>query len=209
MSFRVETQGRPGRDVYWLHDDSSGASAAILPGYGFNLFDLRLPVAGQIRPIVSAAVDFAENPSHPARSGIPVLFPFPNRIRNARFRFNGRDFQLPANKGPHAIHGFAMEATWDVVEHQATSAEAFIVGRYQISRQSPDALSYWPGDAILEIRYGLAASCLSMKITIVNPTEHDLPYGFGIHPYFFLPFGPGTDARENARDPPRVEILGP
>ena len=99
----------------------SGASAAILPSYGFNLFDLRLPLAGQVRPVLVAAADFADHPGHPGGNGTPILFPFPNRIRDGRFSFQGRKFQLPATNGPNAIHGFAMEAAWDVVEHKAAA----------------------------------------------------------------------------------------
>jgi aldose 1-epimerase len=193
VSFRAETHDRGGNKVYTLHDDATGASAAILPSYGFNLFDLRLPSAGLVRPVLVAVDDFAEKPSHPARSGTPILFPFPNRIRDGRFTFQGRQFQLPATNGPNAIHGFAMEATWDVIEHKAAADEAFLVGRYQISKHSPDKRPLWPTDAVLQIRFSLAGRRLSMSITISNPTADDLPYGFGIHPYFRLPFWPGGD----------------
>jgi aldose 1-epimerase len=30
-----------------------------------------------------------------------------------------------------------------------------------------------------------------MTVTVSNPTAAELPYGFGIHPYFRLPFAPG------------------
>jgi len=193
MSFRVETEARGGRKVYSLHDDATGASARILPSFGFNMFDLRLPLAGQVRPVLVSAPDFADRPSHPAGNGTPILFPFPNRIRGGQFSFQGRTFHLPPTNGPNAIHGFAMEPAWDVVEHKAASDEAFLVGRYQISKQSPDARSLWPADAVLQVRYSLAGLRLSMSVTVSNPTGDDLPYGFGIHPYFRLPFPPGGD----------------
>jgi len=193
MPFRAETHDRGGNKVYTLHDDATGASASILPSYGFNLFDLRLPLAGEVRPVLVAADNFAEKPGHPAGNGTPILFPFPNRIRDGRFTFDGRQFQLPATNGPNAIHGFAMEASWDVVEHQASAHEAFLVGRYQISKHSPDKRALWPTDAVLQIRFALAGRRLSMSVTISNPTADDLPYGFGIHPYFRLPFSPGGD----------------
>jgi aldose 1-epimerase len=193
MSFRIATQDRGGNTIYSLHDDTTGSSAAILPSYGFNLFDLRLPLAGEVRPVLVAAADFSEHPSHPARSGTPILFPFPNRIRDATFTFEGRSFRLPATNGPNAIHGFAMGANWDVVEHKATSDQAFLVGRYQISKHSPDALPLWPADGVLQVRYSLAGRRLSMNVAVSNPTANDLPFGFGIHPYFRLPFGPGGD----------------
>jgi aldose 1-epimerase len=193
MAFRVETRAHGERTVYSLHDDATGASASILPSYGFNLFDLRLPLAGQVRPVLAAADDFADHPSHPARSGTPILFPFPNRIRDGRFTFEGRTYQLPANNGPNAIHGFAMDADWDVVEHGTTADGAFLTGRYQISKQSPASRPLWPADAVLQVRYSLAGRRLSMVVSASNPTADNLPCGFGIHPYFRLPFSPGGD----------------
>src|SRR5262249_37222731 len=158
------------RTVYSLHDDGTGASAAILPSYGFNMFDLRLPLGGQVRPVLVAAPDFPDQPSHPARNGTPILFPFPNRIRDGRFSFQGRTFQLPPTHGPNAIHGFALEAAWDVVEHKADSDHAYLVGRYQISKQSPQVRALWPTDAALAVRYSLAGFRLTMTVTVSNPT---------------------------------------
>ena len=193
MGFRVSTETRNGRTVHFLHDDTSGSSAAVLPSYGFNLFDLRLPVAGQVLRVITAAPDWADNPGHAGRNGIPVLFPYPNRVRDGKYRFNGKDYTLPVTLTPNAIHGFALDAAWDVVEHKATDTEATITGRYQISKNTPAMIDHWPADAVLEIRYGLAGRRLSMTITVTNPTDLDLPYGFGIHPYFRLPFKPGGD----------------
>ena len=45
----------------------------------------------------------------------------------------------------------------------------------------------WPGDS----RYALTSRRLTMTVTVSNPTAAELPYGFGIHPYFRLPFAPG------------------
>lgn len=196
MAFRVATKSHGGKTVYALHDDNTGASASVLPSYGFNLFDLRLPLASQVRPILVAADDFADHPSHPARSGTPILFPFPNRIRNGRYTFQGSTYQLHANNGPNAIHGFAMDADWDVVEHGATADSAFLTGRYQISKQSPGSRDFWPADAVLQVRYSLSGRRLSMDVTVSNPSADDLPWGFGIHPYFRLPFSPGGDPEQ-------------
>jgi aldose 1-epimerase len=193
MSFRIETSDHGGRTVYSLHDDATGAAASVLPAYGFNLFDLRLPLAGEPRPVLVSSPDFADHPAHPAGNGTPILFPFPNRIRDGRFVFEGRTYQLPATNGPNAIHGFAMTASWDVIEHKAGADRASIVGSYQISKHSPDSRSLWPADALLQVAYALAGRRLSMTVTVSNPGAANLPYGFGIHPYFRLPFAPGGD----------------
>jgi aldose 1-epimerase len=194
MGYRVGSRKQGGREILTLHDDGTGASAAVLPSYGFNLFDLRLPVAGEVRPILVSADDFAENPRGAAGNGTPILFPYPNRVRGGAFSFQGRTFRLPIKNGPNAIHGFAVDAPWEVVEHRAGDDAALVEGRYQISRNSPDRLADWPTDAVLQVRYALAGRRLSMTITVSNPTAADLPYGFGIHPYFRLPFAPGGSA---------------
>ncbi len=193
MAYRVNTESRGGGTIYTLHDDATGASAAVLPSYGFNLFSLKLPAGGAVREVLESAPDFAENPRDPARHGIPILFPYPNRIRGGRYHFGGKDFQVPVTKAPNSIHGFAMNVAWDVVEHKADANEAFVVGRFQIAKNAPQMSPFWPTDAVLQIRYGLSGRRLTMTITVTNPTALDLPYGFGIHPYFRLPLDPGGD----------------
>lgn len=193
MSMRVEQADHGGRTVSILRDEATGASAAIVPSYGFNLFDLRLPAAGEVRRVIVARDDFAARPDKPGRNGIPILFPFPNRVRDGRYSFEGKDYELFIEPGKgHAIHGFAIAAAWDVVDQGATPAGAYLVGRFQIGRHAPDRLASWPSDAILTVRYDLAGRRLSMTVTVENPTaDRDLPYGFGIHPYFRLPFAAG------------------
>jgi aldose 1-epimerase len=202
MGYRISTESRNGRTIYRLHDETSGATAAVLPSYGFNLFDLRLPVAGALRPVIDAATDWAENPRSAGRNGIPILFPYPNRVHGGRYRFGGKEFQLPIGLAPNAIHGFAIDAPWDVIEHKATETGAVVAGRYQISKQTPAMLANWPTDAVLQVRYELSGRRLTMTITVSNPTGRDLPYGFGIHPYFRLPFSPEGD-------PARTQVVVP
>ena len=191
MRYRVGTELVGRQSVLTLHDDQTGAIARVLPAYGFNLFDLKLSLAGQVRPVLVAADDFAEHPKQAAGSGIPILFPFPNRIRGGSYSFLGRTYHVPLNNGPNAIHGFAVDAPWEVVEHKADPDSAYIVGRYQISRCTSKLLASWPTDAVLEVRYALSGRRLTMTVSVSNPTAEKLPYGFGIHPYFRLPFAPG------------------
>lgn len=193
MTHRVSTAARGDHTVYTLHDDATGASASVLPAFGFNLFDLRLPVAGKVRPVLDATPDFADNPAKASHNGTPILFPYPNRVAHAGFTFKGTTYELPVNNGEHSIHGFAIDAPWDVDGVSTAGGEASITGRYQLSKNSPKLRPHWPTDAILKVRYGLSGRRLSMTVSVTNPTADDLPYGFGIHPYFLCPFTPGGD----------------
>jgi aldose 1-epimerase len=194
MAFLTTLERRAGgREVVSLHDDASGASASILPSFGFNLFDLRLPVKEKAEPILVASPTFADDPKGPARNGTPILFPFPNRIRDGQYRFGGASYDLPKTNGNNAIHGWAMSASWTLVAHGADADGAFAIGRYHLAEHSPEGRKLWPTDAVLEIRYSLAGRKLTMTATVSNPTDQDLPYGLGFHPYFRLPFAPGGD----------------
>lgn len=206
MRYRIDTEKRGGGLVHRLFDDQAGAQASVLPAYGFNLFDLRLPAAGQVRPVLDAAPDWPDRPREPGRHGTPILFPFPNRIRDARYTFGGKPYQLPANNGANAIHGFAIQAPWEVVEHEANDDGATILGRYQLSLQSPDQLALWPADAVLQVRYTLSGRRLTLEATVNNPTAHELPYGFGIHPYFHLPLSPDGDPQQTRIILPAREV---
>ncbi|WP_422930946.1 aldose 1-epimerase [Singulisphaera sp. PoT] len=193
MAYRVTTEDRGGGKVFTLHDEATGSSASILPSYGFNLFDLRLPVAGKVRPVLASAPDWADKPKGASGNGTPILFPYPNRVRGGSYEFEGKRYQLPVNSGTNAIHGFAVDAPWDVIDQKATDTEALVTGRYQISKDTPNQLANWPCDAILEVTYALSGRRLTMTIRVSNPTALELPYGFGIHPYFRLPFEANGD----------------
>lgn len=70
-----------------------------------------------------------------------------------------------------------------------------MAGRYRISKNTPKLASKWPTDAVLELKYTLHGRTLSLDATVTNPTDFELPYGLGYHPYFFLPFGTGKDLK--------------
>ena len=193
MAFQVVEKPVGERKVFTLIDTTSGASASVLPAFGFNLFDLRLPVGKEVRPIIVADADFAQNPRDAGRNGTPILFPYPNRVRDGKFEFGGKSYQLPITLGPNAIHGFALDTPWDVQEKGTNDHEAFIVGRWNLAMNAPKMRGLWPTDATLHVRYALAGRKLSMTVTVSNPTDQPLPYGFGIHPYFRLPFEKGSD----------------
>ncbi len=191
---RIESVG--GKKLVSLVNETTGARVALLPEVGFNLFDLRLPAGGAVRSVVASQPEWPEDASHPTKNGIPILFPFPNRIAGASFEFEGKTYTLEPNKPPNAIHGFATEAPWDVVGMGADGHSAWVTGRFQISKNSPADLERWPSDAAIEVRYTLSGSSLRLDATISNPGTGPLPWGFGIHPYFHLPINPEGDPRE-------------
>lgn len=184
--------------VITIGDPASGASATILPELGFNCYSFRVPVAGREVETLWAEPEFG--PGHrPSRSGIPILFPFAGRIRNGRYRWQGRDYVISgaqANNG-NAIHGFVMTRPWRVTEQTANRATA----TFQASIDDRSLLDQWPADFRITVSYQVAGATLRADVVIENPDERPLPFGFGTHPYFRLPLGGSAAAECRVRVP--------
>src|SRR5215471_15686646 len=73
-----------------LNNAQTGTTARILAEAGFNLFQLRIPVGNQTVEVLDADPSFETTGASPSHSGIPLLFPFPNRIGGARYQWEGR-----------------------------------------------------------------------------------------------------------------------
>jgi aldose 1-epimerase len=104
------------------------------------------------------------------------LVPFSNRIRNGRFRFQGRDVALPLNHAPHphVLHGHGWQAPWQVVDASDTGARL---------RYRHDA-GAWPWPYRAEQSFTLEQSGLKIAISITNIGDDTMPAGIGLHPYF-------------------------
>jgi aldose 1-epimerase len=157
------------------------AVAEVLPAVGCNC--VRWQIGGRDLVYCPPLDELADRPT---RGGIPVLFPFPNRIRDGRFAWDGRQYQLPKNDSSkqNAIHGFTPRVPWRPVVHGTSATSAWIGAEFQISRDAPDCLNLWPADARLNLTIRLSASRLSFDAVINNPDTKRLPFGLGFHPYF-------------------------
>ncbi|TWT47825.1 aldose 1-epimerase [Botrimarina hoheduenensis] len=180
-----------------IQDPASGSSASLLPSLGFNCFSWRPALAlaeGPATPeMLWAEEEFAQGSGRPSRSGTPLLFPFPGRIRAGAFEFEGNRYQVEPSDGlGNAIHGFALRAAWRVVE-QTTEA---ITAEYQPSIDDPDAVGQWTGDYRLRATYRVVGTRLDLSVAATNLSDHPLPFGFGTHAYFRLPLAGATDDAE-------------
>ncbi|SUG35701.1 aldose-1-epimerase [Salmonella enterica subsp. arizonae] len=106
-----------------------------------------------------------------------VLIPWPNRVANGCYHYNGKDYQLAVNDpiSQAAIHGLLAWRDWQV-SYQSTS-EASLTIFLPPSYGYPFALSS-------EVIYRLdAASGLHVLIRSQNIGDESAPYGAGAHPY--------------------------
>lgn len=158
------------------------ATAQVYPAVGFNLVDWRVPVGDALVRVIHAEPDVLTGGSG-TRSGAPILFPFPNRIADACYDWDGEEYSLPvAHEGDRqAIHGFAAKRPWRMFEATGDNA---VTGEFQISRDAPDQRPNWPGDLILRLTYELGSQSLLVTAEVTNPDDRPVPFGLGYHPYF-------------------------
>lgn len=167
-----------------LVDNEMGSRARLLPEVGFNCFSLQVPVLGQLVEVLDAETGFEKGDKRGTRSGIPWLFPFPNRIERGRYTWDDVNYELPVSDAfGNAIHGFVMDRPWRVV----TADSRVAIAEFQLSVDAPDRRPLWPSDFLIEVRYTLRQACLRADIRIVNAGQQPLPWGLGTHPYFKTP----------------------
>jgi len=108
-------------------------------------------------------------------TGCFPLTPFSNRLRDGRCVFRGRQIALPRNtSGPHVEHGHGWQRPWRVDEVGTDRATLLLDHR-------ADA---WPFRYEMLQRFRLRPDKLEIELLARNNGDQDMPYGFGLHPYF-------------------------
>jgi aldose 1-epimerase len=182
-------------NVLELKSADSASTASISVDRGFNCFAFRADVDGRFIDVIDSQPGFQDGEGRESGNGIPLLFPFPNRIRAGRYSWAGRDYELPDNlvsydNTGNAIHGFCLDRPWRVV----ASGPDFAVGEFHLSRDAPDRRELWPADFVIRCRYEVAGSGLRSRFEITNPDTVALPWGLGTHAYFRLPLSADSRA---------------
>jgi aldose 1-epimerase len=111
-----------------------------------------------------------------------LLIPWPNRIADGRYEFDGRVEQLPLDEPErgNAIHGLVRWAAWDVVErHRDRVAIAHVL------HPRPG----YPFTLAVRVEYALAADGLTIRTEATNVGTEACPYGAGAHPYLAVADG--------------------
>ncbi len=115
-------------------------------------------------------------PDPGSRGASWLMLPYSNRIRDGRFVFEGREYQL-ANAKNHAIHGDVRTRPWKIVEQTPSS----LVLTFD-SADCPDFNWPWPIHATVGI--ALTGDRVEQRLRLENRGETTMPAGFGWHPYY-------------------------
>src|SRR6185295_6639940 len=103
--------------------------------------------------------------------GCYPMAPFAGRMRDGRFRFHGRSYQLPLTMPPNAIHGTVLDRPWSVTarsDHRVALATDL----------GPD----WPFEGRVVQSVGLVEG--GLEATLELRAAEPMPVVLGWHPWF-------------------------
>jgi aldose 1-epimerase len=127
----------------------------------------------------------ADEWSHSGRG--QVLAPWPNRLADGRFEFNGVQAQaaLDEPERRNAIHGLVRWMPWTLQTRHQNQLSL----RLQL-HPSPG----YPFSLLLEIDYHVGREGLTVTTRAQSLEEGEIPFGLGFHPYL----APGTETVDGA-----------
>lgn len=145
----------------------------LAPEAGGRLLRLEAREAGGAwRPLLLTPNDPRQVLREPTRWGAFPMVPWPNRIAEARFSFDGTTYQVPANSDANAIHGVGFDRPWRVEAADARFAAMSLTFDER-----------WPfgGGARHTVR--LLDGGVAMVLEVF-PGDRAFPAGAGWHPWF-------------------------
>jgi aldose 1-epimerase len=123
-------------------------------------------------------------PDEPISAGRgQTLMPWPNRVKDGKYTFNGKNQQLPITEVPknNSSHGLLRWVNWQLVERSAASITLAVESHPQPG---------YPHSFTASMIYALSANGLEVRMDATNSGPSALPFGMGSHPYFTT----GTDS---------------
>ncbi|MBO0934805.1 aldose 1-epimerase [Fibrella aquatilis] len=168
---------------YILANSATGEWATVLPAFGGILRQLVLR-QGEKRYKV---IDTASSPQALVADetyASALLYPFPSRVFQGVYRFEGEAYALPLNetRRSNALHGFVHGKPFRVVREEVTAAHAQLSVQYDY----PGDLVGYPFPFALTATYTLSEQGLALDFMAMNTGQSRCPAAFGWHPYFTL-----------------------
>jgi aldose 1-epimerase len=178
--YRIVHEDFDGLDKVKLMNPFSGEYLSIIPFYGGNLQALALKKNKILHELILGdhnLKDLSGTPSNAYRGA--KLSPFPNRIKEGSYVFDGIVYHLPCNDVPNALHGLLWNASFEIKEERIDQDAAVLVLEKKYNKE----VEGFPFCYTLEIEYRLGDEGFSCKTTIVNTSTGTIPIGDGWHPY--------------------------
>lgn len=169
-----------------LRNTHTGEYFGCIPAYGCTLNALVLKQKGKMHHLLdgSPSFDALLNEGTNAWKG-QILFPFPNRLKNGRYLFEGKMYQFDCNDTdgrPNALHGIAQKVCFEVVNKIESNDKAQLETAWTTDETHPA----YPFKVQLKVIFTFDANGLNIHTRVTNVGTKNAPFGLGWHPYFSL-----------------------
>lgn len=111
-----------------------------------------------------------------------ILFPFANRIKDGRYKFEDNTYQFDINetKLNNSLHGLVYNKTFELVLEDATETSASVTLVYHEKNKCKG----FPFTYSIYLEYVLTKTTLDLNLEIKNTDSKTFPFTLGWHPYF-------------------------
>ena len=155
----------------------SGKTVRVVPEAGFNVFS-----------IVLDNIEYLRVPDDLSKLrgvgyGTPILYPMPNRVRGARFEYEGRTYEFPPNGRGNFIHGLVHSVAWRVTSAHVEDDFAELHCSLPFHSGS-DLYQRFPFEHVLSIGLRVSERGVRWTYKVSNTGTKTVPFGFALHPYF-------------------------
>src|SRR6266487_323086 len=142
--------------------------AVFLPDHGMLGASLRHRGVEILRRVEDLEAAAARGSS----AGIPLLYPWANRLAEPRYRVLGQEVVL--------------DKSWPLLRWVVREARQDFMAA-QLDWFSSDLLALFPFRHRVELAVTLRPDGLTLETTVVASSEGPVPVSFGFHPYFGFP----------------------
>ena len=176
-----------GHPVLLLGSEAAGLQVTVAPGLGMVVCCLR----HRGDELLGLRGGLAAYAARAETMGVPLLYPWANRLAAPGYRFGGRDVAVdgltPRDDDGLPIHGLLAAArAWTPVGAGVDDGHAWCEAELDAAAR-PDVLAGFPFPHVARVRATLIGATLTIGTTIRATGREAVPVSFGYHPYLRLP----------------------
>jgi aldose 1-epimerase len=197
--YQITTDAFGSYTRHTLESKSLGHGFSVVPEAGANVLDIwfeeQSVLDGFATPEELAGGHWGKS---------TLLFPFPNRLLDGKFTYEGVTYEWPINNAAtgNAIHGFIRSEAFTVESTQVSGQGCSIT----LAVDYDGRHAFYPFPFKMEVTYRLGSDrSFGVSVRVENKANTHLPFGFGWHPYFRL-VPQAADHSLQLVPGPRVEI---
>ena len=172
-----------GKEVFLYTLKNAHGMEVVISTFGGDVMSIKVPdKAGKIAD-VTLAFDNVADYEKPGPYFGAIVGRYANRIANGSFKLDGKEYHVPQNDGPNALHGGNKgfdKRVWDAKQSSDASGQ-----HLHLHYLSKDGEEGFPGNLNVDVTYTLNGKN-ELELHYVATTDKDTVLNLSNHTYFNL-----------------------